>query len=150
MPHRDVQNQSDTMNLVVCLDDDTLGKGGELWIQNLSGTEYRQVQPSLAPMAGQVHDIRHKPMLFNPSLWHGTEPWTGRRLVATAFTAGLWHKLSRQDKSHLRMLGFPMPKESAANAADQLPPQQEQSSHRTSSTAKQLEPCKPITTTEPI
>ena len=125
MPHRDGQNEASSQNLVICLDGPRAGRGGALWIEDPQGTVHRQIKPGVQ-LAGRLHTLRHKALLFDPSKWHGTEPWSGRRLVVTAYTAGLWEKLSEQDKTSLRELNFPLPrpKQAAASVEVEAQPQQ--------------------------
>ena len=106
MPHRDSNNEPNTMNMIICLDGAVEGTGGGLWVENPQGGKaFRQIKPGMH-LAGEVHNLRHQPLQFDPSLWHGTEPWTGKRLVVTAYTAGLWDKVPEQDRSRRRMLNF--------------------------------------------
>ena len=120
-----LKNEAASKNLVICLDGPRVGRGGALWIEDPQGTVHRQITPGVQ-LAGRVHNLRHKALLFDPSKWHGTEPWSGKRLVVTAYTAGLWENLSEQDRIALRELCFPLPKpkQAAASAETELQPKQ--------------------------
>ena len=118
MPHRD-SNEPHTKNMIICLDGAVEGTGGGLWVENPQGKAFRQIKPGMH-LAGEVHNLRHQPLQFDPSLWHGTEPWTGKRLVVTAYTAGLWDKVPEQDRSRLRMLNFPLPSQCAEAVAQHI------------------------------
>ena len=124
-PHRDVNNQEGTVNVVVCLDDSSTGTGGGLWIAEDDGKSCRRIYNNLK-LQGTVYDIRRRPLKFNPSSWHGTEPWQGSRLSITAFTIGGWEQLGSQQLQRLQELGFPLPKMSCQGGhADVVPPNPE-------------------------
>ena len=119
MPHRDSNNEPHTKNMIICLDGAVEGTGGGLWVENPQGKAFRQIKPGMH-LAGEVHNLRHQPLQFDPSLWHGTEPWTGKRLVVTAYTAGLWDKVPEEDRSRLRTLNFPLPSQCAEAVAQHI------------------------------
>ena len=75
------------MNTVVCLNDRHSCDGGELWTHDSAGTTTRQVKPGLE-LPGRLNDIRRNPPVFDPKVYHGTEPWQGERYVTSTFTIG--------------------------------------------------------------
>ena len=107
-PHKDANNQRGSVNVIVCLDGLDYGTGGGIWIAEKTGMTPRRISSNLK-LKGTIYDIRHRPLRFDPSQWHGTEPWQGSRLSATAFTIGGWERLSGKDRQRLEQLGFPLP-----------------------------------------
>ena len=52
------------------------------------GKACRKINNNLK-LKGTVYDSRRRPLKFDPSAWHGTEPWQGSRLSVTVFTIGV-------------------------------------------------------------
>ena len=87
-PHRDINNVGQSA-LIRC----SPFEGGELWIESSGGPL------KSGGRSGQVHPF-DKYVIFDPSLYHSTQPWTnGPRVVLAAYTVRNLPKLSAADRS---------------------------------------------------
>ena len=91
--HRDPRNAA-AHNMVVGISDFT--EGG-VWIQDSQGTIFRDYSLQSGPV---YLDAR--------SFLHATQPWSGDRLIAIAYTPQQMHLLSLHDSAFLQSLGFPV------------------------------------------
>ena len=58
---------------------------------------------------GRVYHTKHQLVVFPPKAWHKTEPWTGNRIIISAYSSRVSHKLSEDEQDMLRSTGFPLP-----------------------------------------
>ena len=75
--------------------------GGEIWVQDSEGCTFLSPQGS----PGNLWDAS-SPTRFDPSLWHATAPWGGDRVILIGYQVRHVNKLSPEDESQLRELGF--------------------------------------------
>ena len=103
-PHTDSRNYAGTWNTVVCLNDRHSCDGCELWTHDSEGTTTRQVKPGLE-LPGRLN-----PLVFDPKVYHGTEPWQGERYVISTFTIGGLKRLTPEMHASMKVLNihFPM------------------------------------------
>ncbi|CAE7211932.1 GIP, partial [Symbiodinium necroappetens] len=87
--HRDVHNNGARSNWLLPLQQ--CNEGGGVWIESSPDTysyddEWREL-PKGGWRRGRVHELQPGvPLEINPKRYHATEPWTGTRLVITAYT----------------------------------------------------------------
>ena len=98
-PHRDLNNDKKTLNVVVPL---TRWKGGEVWVESATG------QSVLLPggQRGTKHKVEAPFLLFEGSALHATCPWEGTRLVLVLYHIRDGHLLADSSDRLLRRLGF--------------------------------------------
>ena len=82
--------------------------GGDLWVEDPSGSEMRVVCEGRDPVAGRCVSLRNGVAQFDGSKWHGTEAFDGRRLVAVAYTPKHYCHWRDDTRQKLQQLGFPV------------------------------------------
>ena len=109
--HKDSHNKFDSVNATIGLGD---YQDGGLWIHDddVGQDGIRKKLPNGFYVSGKVHDTRHKLVKFNPKVYHSVEKWGGDRWSVTAYTNRACHKLSEEQMSNLRRLGFVVQKQS--------------------------------------
>ncbi|CAE7264057.1 unnamed protein product [Symbiodinium sp. CCMP2592] len=101
--HRDPRNAA-VPNMIVAIS--SFSNGG-IWIQDPSGTTVRSFHGS--PVTGTVHSLQDGPVYLDArGCLHATQPWTGDRLIAIAYTPQHLQLLSAEDSAFLASLGFPV------------------------------------------
>ena len=90
-------------------------EGGGLWVEGdqsvcgRQGIPSRRVNSLGEEITGQEHDIKLRPVVFNPKSWHGSCDWQGDRWVLTVFVSRGLENFSPSEISELQDLGFPVP-----------------------------------------
>ena len=103
--HRDLRN-SHYPQAIIGL---TYFEGGSLWIESPRGSVPKEYMG--AQIMGTCSELSHgMPLAFSGKrLLHCTQPWTGRRLVAVAFTLMGAFSIDLQLDQSLEALGFRVP-----------------------------------------
>ncbi|CAE7371500.1 RE1 [Symbiodinium natans] len=103
-PHRD-NNSKDYLTYITTFTD---YDGGELWVQDESGEDFRLIKSDEDPVRGTKISIKEGVYAFDGRRWHGTEPFDGRRLVAAAYTPRNYKCWTEELRMELSELGFPI------------------------------------------
>ena len=103
-PHRD-NNSKDYLTYITTFTD---YDGGELWVQDESGEDFRLIKSDEDPVRGTKVSIKEGVYAFDGRRWHGTEPFDGRRLVAAAYTPRNYKCWTEELRMELSELGFPI------------------------------------------
>ena len=105
-PHRD-NNAKDCPTYITTF---TEYSGGDLWLEDPSGSELRVICEGKDPVAGRCVSLKDGVVQFDGSKWHGTEAFDGRRLVAVAYTPKHHRQWTDDTRERLQQLGFPVRK----------------------------------------
>ena len=119
-PHRDTNNMISIPNRLVPL---VMPKsGGDLWVEIRQGDELvgevvvKEVQPG-KQVAGQLYKLSPgRAVSFLPNRWHSVTPFSGSRLVLTAYAVPTMGKLTQAQESRLLQAGFPFQAVRALNS----------------------------------
>ena len=112
LPHRDKFNAAGTMNYARGL---TRFTGGQIWIHDVSAAEdkacaWRQVRAGKDALPGRLLDTCQKSVVFDGrATLHGTEPFSGHRVMILAYTPRGIEKASSEELTALARLGFKHP-----------------------------------------
>ena len=68
-------------------------------------------KPNGTRVPGVALSTRHRPLQFSPRRYHVTLPWSGQRIVVTAFTAKGAVSMSEDERKLLSKSGFIIPKD---------------------------------------
>ena len=116
--HRDSHNSRSSMNAVLPL---TSFEGGALWTQDEKVPDEFNVSkelPNGQTVRGRLHEMKQgEPVMFNPTVWHEVQPWSGERIVLLAFTPR-GTKLTQESISELEKVGFEIDMEALGLGAD--------------------------------
>ena len=116
--HRDVNNNAEQPNIAIGMGDYS---GGGIWVQgNVQSLERGWDQRGNSQLVeretgtkeklwGRVYDTKNQLVVFPPKAWHKTEPWTGNRIIISAYSSRSSHQLPEEEISLLRSTGFPLP-----------------------------------------
>ena len=116
--HRDVNNNEDQPNIAIGMGS---YQGGGIWVQeNIQSKERGWDQSKDKDLVvrdtgtggqlwGRVYQTKHQAVVFPPKAWHKTEPWTGDRLIISAYSSRASHRLPEAEQDLLRSTGFPLP-----------------------------------------
>ena len=89
--------------------------GGDLWVEDTSGSELRVICEGKDPIAGRCASLKNGVVQFDGSKWHGTEAFDGRRLVAVAYTPKHHRQWTEDTREKLQQLGFPVRKSESSS-----------------------------------
>ena len=80
--------------------------GGDLWLEDPTGSELRVVCEGKDPIPGRCVSLKKGVVQFDGSTWHGTEAFDGRRLVAVAHMPKYHRQWTDDTREKLQQLGF--------------------------------------------
>ena len=116
--HRDVNNMAGYKNLLLGFGNYT---GGGLWVAGQQGEAIR-ITGNGEKTKGCVLETKRRVVKFSPKDWHGTEPWTGTRIVLAAYVSRATHMYNAEEREVLVRLGFrPPPRPTNMACVSQTP-----------------------------
>ena len=96
-PHRDSNNHSSSVSMVVPLSD---FRQGQIWVE-LGGGDFE-----VNGVRGRLLEVTRPYVTFQPKQLHCTMPWEGNRLILVAYHIRAAHLLTLDDRLLLDALGF--------------------------------------------
>ena len=108
-PHRDSHNDLSSETVVFPI---SKFQNGEVWAE---GEPEKSDEVSCMEkigdklVKGKLLPVANRPVTFNPRSWHSTQPWTGDRVVLSAYSIRGSDCLTSEDSDALRELGFALP-----------------------------------------
>ncbi|CAE7491894.1 RIPK2 [Symbiodinium natans] len=108
-PHRDSHNDLSSETVVFPI---SKFQNGEVWVEGEPEKEdevscMEKIGDKL--IKGKLLPVANRPVTFNPRSWHSTQPWTGDRVVLSAYSIRGSDCLTSEDSDTLRELGFALP-----------------------------------------
>ena len=99
--------------------------GGQLWTLDDKGDHWRYVQDGKPALAGRLNHENGKAVTFRGTEWHGTEPYSGDRVVCVSYVPRNWMTLDDDNFDKLGDLGFRVPCKPRASACQSDTAQEE-------------------------
>ena len=104
--HSDSRNLKGSINMLTSFGDH---QGGKLWIENpsvLDSEAVFQCGSRQVSFKGGVFDSYDTPVPFDPSVKHCVLPYRGTRISITAYTSRGFPKMTNEEATQLKKLGF--------------------------------------------